>query len=209
MGEDEAHARVPARGLEGVPAQRGDAAPRVHQHREAALVREGEHRREAGVVERELLGARMELDAARAAVERALGLGGRVVGRVEAAEGEQAALAPLRLLDHHVVRRRVAVELVHGEDERARVDPLQRADQLLAAAAVAVGVVEPDVRVGVERLEAGQLLAQPLEPRQHAGVRDHGRSDYVVSSRKCEGSPFSRTSVRVPTTGTSSPWACT
>jgi hypothetical protein len=120
------------------------------------------------VVERELLGARVELDAARAARERALGLGERVVLGVEAAEGEQPAAGGLRLLDHHVVRRRVAVRLVHREHERPRVDLLERPRQLLAAAAVAVGVVRSDVRVGVERLEVREVLAQPFEPRQHA-----------------------------------------
>jgi hypothetical protein len=33
------------------------------------------------------------------------------------------------------------------------------------------------VRVGVERLEAGDLLSEQLEPRHHAGVVDHGRSE--------------------------------
>ena len=46
------------------------------------------------MVERELLGARMQLDAARAALERALGLGERVAVRVEPAEGNRRPSVP-------------------------------------------------------------------------------------------------------------------
>jgi hypothetical protein len=83
--------------------KRWDAPPRVHQHRQPALVREREHRPQARVVERELLRAWMQLDPPRAAGERTLGLGQRVVMRVESGEREQAAAARLGLLDHHVV----------------------------------------------------------------------------------------------------------
>ena len=70
--------------------------PGVHEHRQAALAREREDRLEAGMVERELLRARMELDAARASAQRPLGLGERVVVRVEPAEREQAPVAGAR-----------------------------------------------------------------------------------------------------------------
>jgi hypothetical protein len=116
----------------------------------------------------------VQLDAARAAVERTLGLGERPVLRVQPAEREQPAVAPPGLLDHDVVRGRIPVRLVHREDERPRVDALQGFDQLLAAASVAVRVVRPDVGVRVEWLEAGDVLAQPVEPRHHARVWDHG-----------------------------------
>ncbi len=96
-----------------------------------------------------------------------------VAVRVEPAEGEQAAVRGRGLLDHHVVRRRVSVGLVHREDERASVDALERADELLAGAPVAVGVVRPDVSVRVERLEVADLLLEQLEPRHHAAVVDH------------------------------------
>ena len=82
--EDQPHPGVPTGGLDRVAPERRDAAARVHQHRQAPLVREREHRLQPGVVERELLRARMELDSARAAGERALGLGERVVVRVRA-----------------------------------------------------------------------------------------------------------------------------
>src|SRR3954451_9313125 len=98
------------------------------------------------MIQRELLRAGVELYADGAAVERPLGLGERVAVRVEPAEREQAAVAGGRLLDDHVVRRRVPLRLVHREDERPRVDLLERADELLSRAPVAVGIIRADVR---------------------------------------------------------------
>ena len=129
--------------------------------------------REVRVVERELLRARMELDAARAAVERPLRLRDRVAVRVEAAEREQPSVGRGGLRDDHVVCLRVPVRLVHRKDECARVDPPQRGEELLARAPVAVRVVRADVGMGVERLELADLGAEQLEPRHHAGVVDH------------------------------------
>jgi hypothetical protein len=70
--EDQAHVRVPAADLERVLAERRDSAPGVTEHGDAALVGEREHGLEVRVVERERLGARVQLDAAGAGVERAL-----------------------------------------------------------------------------------------------------------------------------------------
>ena len=47
VGEDEPQAGVAAGGLDGVPAERGDPAAGVHEHRQAALVGEREHPRQA------------------------------------------------------------------------------------------------------------------------------------------------------------------
>jgi hypothetical protein len=66
---------------------------------------------------------------------------------------------------------------VHREHDRPRVDPVERLDQLLAPAAVAVRVVEADVRVRVERLEPGDPIAHAPVEGQDAVVRDHGRGD--------------------------------
>ena len=77
------------------------------------------------------------------------------------------------LVGDHVVRGRVAVEFVHREYERAAPDLLERTGQLLAAARVAVGVVEPDVGVGIEGLEARYDFAHALEPREHARIGNH------------------------------------
>ena len=51
--------------------ERGDAAPGVDQDRHAALVRERHQLGDGGLVHAEPLGARVQLDAARACVERA------------------------------------------------------------------------------------------------------------------------------------------
>src|SRR2546423_12227534 len=76
-----------ARGdVEGVPSQRRDPPPGVRDHRQSALVRQGEDRLEALVVESELLRTRVELDAPGAARQRALRLAQRVVRRIEPAE---------------------------------------------------------------------------------------------------------------------------
>ena len=85
---------------------------------------------EVRVVERELLGARVELDArARPRSRQRSASASGVAVRVEPAEREQPAAGGLRLRDHHVVGGRIAVGLVHREDEGARVDPLERADR--------------------------------------------------------------------------------
>ncbi len=70
-----------------------------------------------------------------------------------------------RGLEHHVVGRRVPVELVHREHEGApRAGRLQPSDQLRGSLAHAVGVVLPEVRVRVEQLEARDLIERDLGP---------------------------------------------
>ena len=113
-------------GLERVPSERGDAAAGVAEDRQALLVREREDRLQVGMVEREALGARVQLDAAGTRRECPFGLGERGVVRVETAEREQAPAGRLGLADDHVVRLAVAAGLLHGEDDRPRVDPLER-----------------------------------------------------------------------------------
>ena len=119
MGEDHAGVGVVARVADHVLAQRRDPAPGVDQDRERALVREREQPRHVRVVERELLGARMQLDAAAPWRERPLGLGQRPLARLDPAERHHQAVAGRRRLDHEVVGRRVAVRLVHRKDEAA------------------------------------------------------------------------------------------
>jgi hypothetical protein len=173
VGEDQPHARMAGAGLDGMPPERRDAAARVDHDRQAPLSGEREHRLEGRVVQRELLGPRMKLDPACSAFQGALDLGERLVMRIEPGEREQQAVALLRLPDDHLVRGRVALELVHREDERAGTDLLERPGQLGAAARVAVGVVEPDVGVCVERLDVRHRLAHGVEPREHARIGDH------------------------------------
>src|SRR5215211_6178989 len=107
---------APAR-LDGVAAERRDAPASVDEDGQPALACEIEDGLERGVIERELLRAWVQLDPARAARERSFSLRERVVLGIEAAEREQATVAARRLLDHHVVRRRVSIRLVHREHE--------------------------------------------------------------------------------------------
>jgi hypothetical protein len=108
-------------------------------------------------------------DAALAAAEAS---NGRLYAfaRIEAAERDQPAVGLRCLREHHVVGGRVAVGLVHREDERSGVDPLERPDELLARARVLVGIVESDVRVGVEDVLDRHRLPQLLEPGQKCEV---------------------------------------
>src|SRR5215210_8185158 len=94
----------------------------------------------------------MELDPARAEVEAALGLADRVLGQVEADEGDEPALGTLGVLERAVVRGAEAwmpVGLVHAEHEAARDrEAVTDAIQLLVDALHAVDVVaEMDVRI--------------------------------------------------------------
>jgi hypothetical protein len=126
----------------------------VHDHRRPPLLREREHRLELGNVEREVLGARMQLQAPRSRLERALGLGHRLVPGVEPGEGHHSPAGGRGLGDHPVVGLGVAVGLVHGEHRPASAGGLQAADQVLGLASEAVRVVAADVGVHVERLDA-------------------------------------------------------
>ena len=103
------------------------------------------------------------------------------------------------LLDHHVVRGRVAVGLVHREDERARVDPLERARR--AARGCTCSRRGRSTRCACGRRAArgpAPPRAQPLEPRQHGRVGDHAAETTQSRAGSAYGSPFSRTSVSVP-----------
>jgi type II secretory pathway component PulL len=145
-----------------VVGDRRQPAAGVDEDRHAALGGDREDGRETVVVEQELLRARMELDAAGAAVEAALCLLDRALGQVEADKRNQSPLGALRVLERAVVGRAkswMPVWLVHAEHEAARdacrvVDALQ----LLVDADIAVDVVSK-MDVSVEDLRAlGQLL---------------------------------------------------
>ena len=156
MGEDQPRVGELTGELDGMQAERRDAASGVDQHRQPALVGQRDDVPHARVVERELLGPRMELDPARPARERALGLGDRVGLRVQAAERDQPALGGEGLVDHRVVGRRIAVGLVHREDEGAPgVGDVEQGDQLGERLAHAVGVVFAEVRVGIPHRSPG------------------------------------------------------
>ena len=102
-------------------AERRDPAAGVDQDRQPPLVCDRDQVADRGVVEREPLGARVELDPARAGVERPLGLGDGAVVRVRRGSRDENAAGFGGGGDHEVVRLAVAVGLVHREDRGARI----------------------------------------------------------------------------------------
>ena len=175
MGEDEPGVRVGPGERDGVGPEGGDAATRVDEDRQVALVGDGGEFADGGVVERELLGPRVELDPLGAGLERAQRLPGRVPGvGAHPAERRQQAVGGGGRLQHHVIGRRVAVGLVHREHERPPgAGVAEGADQLRRGLAHAVGVVVPQVGVSVEQLHAGDLFPHQLGPRVHEGGDVH------------------------------------
>ena len=163
MGDDQLRARIVVDEAREVIRDGRQPAAAVDQDRDAPLRGEREHGRQPLVVQHEALGARMELDPARAEVEAALGLLDRALRQVEADERDQPALRALRVLERAVVRRaesRVAVGLVHAEHERAgHVVALHAPLELLVDPAHAVDVV-PQVDVRVEDLAVGNEPTQ-------------------------------------------------
>ena len=123
------------------------------------------------VVQEELLGPRVQLDPARAAVEAALGLRDRVLREVEPDERDQDPARALGCLERPVVRgpeRGMAVGLVQAEGERARDRvALQEGEQLVDRGHEPVDVL-PHVDVGVEELGAlGNEQAHRFLVRRH------------------------------------------
>ena len=128
VGDDQRGLRVPLDQRGKPVGDRGQAAAAVDQDRDAALGREREHGPEPLVGRVEALGARVELDPARAGVEAAGRLLERRLVQVEADEGDQPSLRAGGDGERPVVRGaegRVAVGLVEAEDEGAR-DPVAR-----------------------------------------------------------------------------------
>jgi hypothetical protein len=118
----------------------------------------------------------VQLDAVDAGLEAAPRLvdAARVL-RLHAAEGAERPVRTGDRVHHEVVGRRVAVGLMHREHQRLGVDRRERLEQLLGRLLEAVGVVLPDVRVGVEERDAGEVLHQAVEPRAEDCVSvEHG-----------------------------------
>ena len=147
---------------------RRQPAAAVDEDRHPPLGGEREHRREALVVEEELLRARVELDPAGAEVEAALRLLDRLLVEGEPDEGDHAAARALRERERTVVAGPEAgmpVGLVQAEHEAARdAVPVHALFELLVAAGHAVDVVA-EVRVRVEDLGAGGKLGVAAPPR--------------------------------------------
>ena len=114
------------------------------------------------MVERELLGAGMQLDAPRTRVQSPSCLRDRVLirRRRDPAERDQHAGPIRRCAEDHVVGRRVPVGLVHGARERPpRTRAVKAVEQLPWRLLHPVGIVAPEVGVGIEELDPGNELA--------------------------------------------------
>ena len=107
VGQDQLRVRMALDQVAQVVGDRGQAAAGVDQDGHAPLGRDAEHRVQGALAEVEGLGARMQLDAAGAGVERALGLLDRPLGQVEPAERDEHPLRRRRPLEHAVVRHAV------------------------------------------------------------------------------------------------------
>ena len=153
-------------GFHHVLAERRNPAAGVDQDRHAALLGDLEQVADLRVVEREPLGARVQLDATSAGVEGPPCLPGGIVVRVHAAERHEPPAAALGLRKHAVVGLRVAVRLVHREEDGPAADPVEHLGELLEARLHAVGIVGAGVRMDVEQLDVAEPVAERgVEPR--------------------------------------------
>ena len=102
------------------------------------------------------------------------------IPRVEPAEGHQPPVGASAAAIDDVVGPRVAVRLVHREDDGARVRAGHRIDQLGGRLLHPVGVVAPDVGVGVEQVErpVRGLDAVPVGTEESVDVQHMGRGPY-------------------------------
>ena len=138
----------------------------MDEDRHAALGGQREDGREPFVVEEELLGTWVELDAARAEVEAAARLLDRAFAEVEAHERDEASLRAGGELQRPVVARSkagVPIWLVEAEHGGPRDPvPVHPAEELVGPADHPVDV-GAEVRVGVEDVEVGRESGQ--QPR--------------------------------------------
>jgi hypothetical protein len=160
----------------------------VDQHGHVPLRRELEDRRQALVVEEELLRTRMQLDAACPQVEAPRCLADRVLAEVEADERDHSSAGARPVGERPVVagaEARVAVRLVEAEHEAA-------GDSVLVHPALEVLVdahhsvdVGAEMRVCIEDLSVVRELApELLIPLRHQPL---GTLQRVVHALECMG----------------------
>ena len=165
MGEHDPRLRVALGKVDRVAGERRDPAPGVDHQRQSPLVGEREDRLHLGVAELEPLRPRMQLDPARAGFEAAPRLRNGIQLRVEAAERGQPPVRGGGFGNDAIVRRRVAVGLVHRHHDPPCRRRLERRQQLLGREREAVRVVEAGVAVDVHQRHArGEHLASVLVP---------------------------------------------
>jgi hypothetical protein len=106
----------------------------------------------------------MQLDPARPELDAPRRLRDRPIVGVDAAERDQATPRPGGLVQDQVVRLPVAVRLVHREDDPTGIERSEDVDQLLTRQPGPVGIIGPDVGVGVEQRCARKVREQRIEP---------------------------------------------
>ena len=72
---------------------------------------------------------------------------------------------------------------MHREHDAAGVGALEQLEQLRPGAVEAVGVVVAEMGVGVEDLDAGNLVPRAVEQGQERGIGLHGGADYPQWAR--------------------------
>ena len=159
--DDQSDSLVATHELLQVLCDRRETPASVDEDRNASLDRELEHRAEPLVVEREGLCPWVELDSARASVERAPRFVDRAGGQVEAHERDEPALRALPVGERAIVgnaKTRFSIRLVETEDEGTpEPEAVEERRELLVATAHPVDVVA-EVRVGVEEVRIGREL---------------------------------------------------
>jgi hypothetical protein len=150
----------------------------VDHDRKPLLVGQREDVIEPPIGDVEALTARVQLESDGAGVEAALRLAERVLGGVEAAERPQPVGVGFDELEHPLVRLAVPAGLLEREDQRARVDLLERAERVLGGGQQAGGIVQPDVDVRVEEPQVVDVAMQHLDPRHEVFLGVHRRPRY-------------------------------
>jgi hypothetical protein len=171
VGEDDARAgRVDRAGQRRAP-EAVDPRPAVHEDGQAAPAGQREDVVQPGVVEREALAARVELEAHGPGVERGLGAAQRLVVRVQARERVQPPARVAGGGGERLVGLGVAAALAERDQPAARAGALQGVLGVLERGEQARRVAQADVDVGVDEGEAGTPAGAGRRARERAGDR--------------------------------------
>ena len=205
VGEDHPRVGVLLRIIDHVPTECRDPAAGVDQDRQRALICKREQLLHVGVVERELLSARMQLYSLSAAGRARVRPRPARWSPVSHGRRHQQAVALGCHLDHEVVRRPIAVGLVHGEDEATTgMRAMQAAKQLVGGLTHAVRIVLPEVGVGVEQLQSRYLITNRLQPgvedgaQIHTGIRTMNTMDTTRTQPRSLNEPWELGGVTIP-----------
>jgi len=139
--------------FQSVPAHFGVARAGMDHDRQPPLLGQLKDVIEPGVHELEALAARMQLEADRAGVQAAPRLLDRAVGGIQAAQRLEPSRMRLNELEHARVRLGIAARLAEREDERPRIDLLERVERLFLGRQQPGRIVKAEVHVGVVRTE--------------------------------------------------------